>query len=91
MSGDETTDPGDESDDWRDEFTCESCRAWTGKPPMRIRDVQTEVLKRFPGAEYKVEHGCHFRKGRDGAILHIPTTTLDLDGQSFEWLPEVPR
>ncbi len=58
---------------------------------MRIKDVEADVRNQFPDVDYKIEHGCHFRSGRDGKMLHIPTTTLDLDGQSFEWLPEVPR
>jgi len=76
---------------WRAEFTCEECRSWTGKPPIPI--AQAYPLLRARGLkDFKLSHACHFRKGSDGQVHHIPITVLETaDGQTIEWYPELPE
>ena len=75
---------------WRDEFTCEACRSWTGKPPIPI--AQADLMLREAGVkDFKLSHACRLRTGSDGQVLHIPITVLKTaDGQTVEWYPELP-
>lgn len=75
---------------WREEFECEECRKWTGKPPIPIRQA-TELLLSQGHQDFTLSHGCHYLKGPDGKVHHIPITALETaDGQTVTWIPEVP-
>ncbi len=63
--------------DWREEFDCEECRKWTGKPPVPIGEA-SRLLRANGVRDFKLVHGCHLRVGPDGRQHHIPTTVLEL-------------
>lgn len=76
--------------DWRDEFDCEECRRWTGKPPVPIGEA-SQLLRANGVTEFELVHACYLRVGRDGSHHHIPTTILELpDGTTTQWIPELP-
>lgn len=75
---------------WREEYECEKCRAWTGQPPVPVRQG-TELAKSLGLRDFRLTHACHFRTGPDGRKHHIPTTVLETaDGQVVHWIPEIP-
>jgi hypothetical protein len=82
--------------DWRDEFECETCRAWTGKPPLALAIVEASFRERFPGVPFRVSHACHLRTDGEGNRHHIPTTVIEIGGRIEEggsyhqWIPELP-
>ena len=74
--------------DWRSEFDCEECRRWSGKPPVPIREA-TALLRESGLRDFELVHACCFREAAHGAVLHIPTTVLRVDGSETQWIPEV--
>ena len=76
--------------DRREEFECEECRKWTGKPLVPIRQA-TELLRSQGAKGFKLSHGCHYRKDEKGKLHHIPMTVLETaDGKVIEYIPELP-
>ena len=75
--------------DWREEFECEECRKWTGKPPVPIRQA-TELLRAQGVKGFKLSHGCHYRKDAKGNLHHIPITVLETADETIEYVPELP-
>ncbi len=75
---------------WRDEFDCEQCRSWKGRPPVPIRQA-TEMLLAQGYRGFRLAHGCHFATDRHGRTHHIPITILETaDGQTTTWIPKLP-
>ena len=78
---------------WRSEFKCETCRAWTGRPPLTYEQVRTglgENARLF--GDYKVTHGCYFCTGDDGEPWHVPITRLEWGaGEVCEFYRETRR
>ena len=80
----------DAFDNWREEFACEECRAWTGKPPIPIYAVEQEVREELGSTEFKLSHACYLCVDADGNHHHIPTTVLEWPGGRHQWIPELP-
>lgn len=75
---------------WRDEFDCEECRKWTGKPPVPIKEA-ARLLRTNGVIDFQLTHACYLRVDRDGNRHHIPSTVLELpDGSTTQWIPELP-
>jgi hypothetical protein len=86
-------DAREESDavhDWREEFECAECRAWTGKPPVPIYGVEEEVREELGPIEFKLSHACYLCVDADGNHYHVPTTVLEWPGGRHQWIPELP-
>jgi hypothetical protein len=76
----------DQQPDWREEFECPTCRAWTGKPPITFGQLKESP----PDFDYRASHACYYWTDAGGRSHHIPTTVLEWEGGRIQWIPELP-
>ena len=83
--------PEDQAD-WREEFKCAKCRAWTATPPLRFEDVRRALHEAAPElTEYRLSHACYLCHDADGRPQHVPTTIFEGYGRFYQWFPQLPE